>query len=169
MGQVFGTIQEGIQGKEWRKKQLKKISDRVFDRFKNESGKANLTFEDLYIAILLVYNDINKHLAGPHIDPPSKVDIRTMMMTYDLNLDGELDREEFAGFIQKLTKDTVNVINQNLIIAFLVAPAVALMTKRATEGVPGVGRVVQRVPTSVYASAVTLAVVLLQRSGQEIE
>lgn len=42
-------------GKEWRKKQIRKISDKVFERIKNQSGRATLTFEDLYISILLVY------------------------------------------------------------------------------------------------------------------
>ena len=43
------------KGKEWRHRQLKKITDRVFDRVTNQPGKAELTFEDLYIAVLLVY------------------------------------------------------------------------------------------------------------------
>jgi hypothetical protein len=34
---------------------VRKITDRVFNRLTNESGKAKLTFEDLYIAVLLVY------------------------------------------------------------------------------------------------------------------
>lgn len=42
-------------GKQWRQKQIQIIVDRIFDRIKNEYGRANLTFEDLYIAVLLVY------------------------------------------------------------------------------------------------------------------
>jgi hypothetical protein len=34
---------------------VRKITDKVFDRLKNQSGTANLKFEDLYIAVLLVY------------------------------------------------------------------------------------------------------------------
>ncbi|GFZ02716.1 calcium-binding EF hand family protein [Actinidia rufa] len=59
-------------GKEWRRRQLRKITDNVFDHFKNDSGRATLSFEELYIAVLLVYNDINKRLPGPHFDPPQK-------------------------------------------------------------------------------------------------
>ncbi|XP_043714260.1 uncharacterized protein LOC122662634 [Telopea speciosissima] len=169
MGQVLGAIQEKFQGKQWRERQIKKITDRVFERFKDSYGKVNLTFEDLYIAILLVYNDINKHLPGPHIDPPSKMQIKAMMETYDLNLDGELNQKEFEEFIKKLTADTLTVISQSLIIAMLVAPTVALLTKRATEGVPGMGKVVQKLPNAVYASVVTLAIVMFQKSGKEIE
>ncbi|XP_042496249.1 uncharacterized protein LOC122075326 [Macadamia integrifolia] len=169
MGQILGTIQEKFQGKQWKERQIKKITNRVFDHFKDTDGKVNLTFEDLYIAILLVYNDMNKRLPGPHFDPPSKMQIKDMMQKYDLNLDGELDREEFEEFIKKLTAETLTVISQNLIIAMLVAPTVALLTKRATEGVPGVGKVVQKIPNAVYASVVTLAVVMFQKSGKEIE
>uniref|UniRef100_A0A7N2LI80 Uncharacterized protein n=1 Tax=Quercus lobata TaxID=97700 RepID=A0A7N2LI80_QUELO len=75
MGQVLGRL----QGKQWRQKQVRKISDKVFDRIKSQSGTVSLTFEDLYIAILLVYNDINKNLPGPHFDPPSKERVKEMI------------------------------------------------------------------------------------------
>jgi len=91
------------------------------------------------------------------------------LQEYDLNLDEVLDREEFAEFIKKLTADTVTAVGRNLIIALLVAPTVALLTKRATEGLPGVGKVVHKVPNSVYASLVTLGVVLIQKAGEGYE
>ncbi|CAL5380855.1 unnamed protein product [Camellia sinensis] len=160
----MGQVLDKIQGKEWRRRQIRKITDKVYDHFKNDSGSAHLTFADLYIAVLLVYNDINKCLPGPHFDPPSKEDVRTMIKDYDYNHDGRLDREEFAKFIQQLTADTIITVSQGLIITLAVAPTVAILTKRATEGVPGVGKVVQRLPNSVYASIVTLAVVVVQKS-----
>lgn len=84
-----------------------------------------------------------------------------------MNLDGELDREEFVKFIKQLTAGAMSVVSQGLIITLVVAPTVAVATKRATEGVPGVGKVVQKVPTSIYASIVTLAIVLIQKSQLE--
>ncbi|XP_078438525.1 uncharacterized protein LOC144708944 [Wolffia australiana] len=171
MGQVLGTAQdkfrEKFNGKEWREEQIRKISDKVFDRLREESGRDRLTFEDVYIAILTVFNDMNKRLPGPHYDPPSKATVMALMKEHDVNLDGLLNREEFAAFIRKLTADTLTTVGQNLIVALLIAPAVALITKRATEGVPGVGTVVQRIPNSIYASAVALAVVFLQNSAAE--
>ncbi|GAB2270856.1 hypothetical protein Dimus_005720 [Dionaea muscipula] len=164
MGQVF----DKFQGKQWRQRQVRKITDKVFNHFKTQTGRVNLTFEDLYIAVLLVYNDINKHLPGPHFDPPPKDQVRAMLEEFDINLDGELDRDEFTQFIQKLTSDTVIVVSQKLIITLMVAPTIALVTKRATEGVPGVGKVVQRLPNSAYASLVTLAVVLFQKADPDI-
>lgn len=89
--------------------------------------------------------------------------------TYDTNQDRQLNREEFAEFIQQLTAETLTVVSRNMIVAVVVAPMVALMTKRATEGMPGVGKVVQRIPNSIYATIITLGVVLLQNSGEEVE
>lgn len=156
-------------GKQWRRTQIQKISDKVFDRVKNETGHDNLTFEDLYIAVLLVYNEINKRLPGPHFDPPSKEQVKTLMQECDFNLDGVLNRAEFVKFIKHSTKDTFFVVSQGLIVTLAVAPTVALLTKRSTEGIPHVGRIVQKLPTSVYASIITLAVVLFQNSSQAIE
>ncbi|KAK3430238.1 hypothetical protein EUGRSUZ_E01765 [Eucalyptus grandis] len=164
MGQIF----DKLQGKEWREKQIRKITDKVFDRVTNDLERANLNFEDLYIAVLLVFNDINKHLPGPHFDPPSKDQVRMMIEEADVNLDGEIDREEFVRFIQRLTSDTFIVVSQGLILTLVVAPTVAMATKKTTEGVPVIGKLVQKLPNSVYASLVTMAVMLFQKSIQEV-
>lgn len=86
----------------------------------------------------------------------------------DINLDGELDHEEFVRFVQELTSDTFFVVSQGLLITLVVAPTVAMATKKATEGVPAVGKVVQKLPNSIYASLVTLAVVWFQTSHQQV-
>lgn len=44
-----------LAGKQWRDAQMRKISDKIFNKIKNHSDKVNLSFEDLYIATLLVY------------------------------------------------------------------------------------------------------------------
>ncbi|WCJ27705.1 Calcium-binding EF hand family protein [Euphorbia peplus] len=163
MGQSLGIF----HGKQRRERQIKLITDKVFKRMQNQSGKATLSFEDLYIAVLLVYNDINKRLPGPHFDPPPKDQVRAMMQECDMNSDGEIDNEEFVKFMLKLTSDTFVVVSQGLLVTLVVAPTVAMATKRATEGVPGVGSVMQKIPNSIYASLVTLAIVWFQTSVQE--
>ncbi|KAM7476616.1 hypothetical protein LguiB_023859 [Lonicera macranthoides] len=160
----MGQVLEKLQGNLWRERQVRKITDKVFDQFKNEIGRANLTFEDLYIAVLLVYNDINKRLPGPHFDPPSKEQVKNLMLNCDINLDGELDREEFVKFIFKLTADTFVTVSKGLILTLAAAPTLALVTKKTTEGVPGIGKVVHKVPNSIYASLITLAILLFQNS-----
>lgn len=160
----MGQVLDKLQGKDWRQRQIRKITDKVYDRVQNQSGKATLTFEELYITVLLVYNDLNKRLPGPHFDPPSKEEVRTLIQECDINLDGEIDREEFVSFIKRLTAGAFVTVSQGLILTLVVAPTVAMATKKATEGVPGVGKVVQKLPNSIYASLVTLAVVLFQKS-----
>ncbi|GLJ12017.1 hypothetical protein SUGI_0182100 [Cryptomeria japonica] len=167
MGQVWGAIGDKFQRKEFRRRQLRKITDRVFDRFAAENDHINA--DQLYITVLLVFNDINKHFPGPHNDPPSKEEVEEMMQTTDLNLDGQLDREEFAEFVKKLTSHVAAKISTNLIIAVMAAPVVALMTKRATEQVPRVGKVVEKIPNAVYASVITATVVLIQKLNESKE
>ncbi|KAL5215949.1 hypothetical protein ABZP36_007350 [Zizania latifolia] len=172
MGQAWASLQDKLQGRQWKEKQVRKITDKVFDRLTEDTKKREkeaLTFEEVYIAVLCVYNDINKYLPGPHYDPPSKEKLKAMMNEYDINLDGLLDREEFAEFIRKLTADSLCAISFKLLVTLVAAPALALATKSATEGVPGVGRVVRRVPNSLYATAITLAVVLVQKSAEGVE
>ncbi|KAG5037530.1 hypothetical protein JHK86_018370 [Glycine max] len=153
-------------GKEWRQRQIRKITDRVFDKVKNQMETDKLNFEDLYIAVLLVYNDINKYIPGPHFDPPSKDKVREVKQSCDINLDGDIDRDEFYDFIMIMTADTFTFVSQKLIVTFVVAPTVAVATKKATEGVPGVGKLVQKIPNSVYASLVTIAAVWFQKKAQ---
>ncbi|CAA0827153.1 Calcium-binding EF hand family protein [Striga hermonthica] len=162
----MGQILEKFKGKDWKEKQIRLITDRVFDSLKNDTGRATLTFEELYIAVLLVFNDLNKRLPGPHFDPPTKEQVRNLMQECDINLDGELNREEFTKFIRQITKDTFISVSQGLIITLAVAPTVALLTKRTTENVPGVGKVVQKIPNSVYASLVTLVIVAFQQGAE---
>ncbi|KAM6564323.1 hypothetical protein CsatB_024321 [Cannabis sativa] len=132
MGQVFNKI----QGKDWREKQIRKITDKVYTKLINQSERVSptLTFEDLYIG------------------------------ECDMNLDGEINSEEFVKFIKRLTENTFITVSQGLILTLVVAPTVALATKRATEGVPGVGKVVQKIPNSIYASLITMAIVMFQKS-----
>ncbi|KAB5529670.1 hypothetical protein DKX38_019751 [Salix brachista] len=163
----MGQVLDKFHGKQWREKQIRLITDKAYNRIKSLSGSANLSFEELYIAVLLV--DINKRLPGPHFDPPSKEQVRAMMQACDMNLDGELDHEEFVKFMKQLTSDTFIVVSQGLIITLVVAPTVAMATKKATEGVPGVGKVVQKLPTSIYASLVTLAIVWFQTGRQDVD
>ncbi|KMZ74711.1 Calcium-binding EF hand family protein [Zostera marina] len=167
MGQVCTALQDKMKGKTWKEKQIKIITNRVFDTIKGDTSvqKDHLEFDELYIAVLHVYNEINKRLPGPHCDPPSEEKLKATIREFDLNLDGLLDRDEFLEFIKKITTDTIALVSRNLIIALVVAPTAALLSKKATEGVPGVGRAVQKIPSSVYASAVVLAVVWLQNAG----
>ncbi|KAG5042926.1 hypothetical protein GLYMA_03G098400v4 [Glycine max] len=153
-----------LQGKEWRKRQIRKITDRVFDRVKNPAQN-NLRFGDLYIAILLVYNDINKYIPGPHFDPPSKDRIKQVITFCDDNEDGQINRDEFFGFFEQMAPETFNVVRRKLVATLVATPTVAAVTKKATERVPVVGKLVQWLPKAVYAFLMTIAAVLYQEDS----
>lgn len=82
-----------------------------------------------------------------------------------MNLDGMIDREEFAELVKKLTKETAKSVGQNLLVGLVLVPTIALIAKRATEGVPVVGKVTQNLPNFVYASIVALGVVIVQQGS----
>ena len=96
----------------------------------------------------------------------TKCDSYNNVQSCDINLDGDIDRDEFYDFIMIMTADTFTFVSQKLIVTFVVAPTVAVATKKATEGVPGVGKLVQKIPNSVYASLVTIAAVWFQKKAQ---
>lgn len=162
MGQIIAKL----SGKQWRENELRRISDEIFDRISSPYGTANVTFGELYIAVLLVYNDINKISYGTHIDPPSVQQIKEEIEKFDINHDGELSREEFARFISQVTTDTIVTAGRRLLVTMVIAPTVASLTKKGAESVPGVGKVVQKAPHPIYASFLTLSVLLFQRAFQ---
>ncbi|KAI5064052.1 hypothetical protein GOP47_0020722 [Adiantum capillus-veneris] len=156
-----------IHPKDSSNRPIRPIVDRVFNYFSGHSGKDELTFQELYTAVLLVYNDINKHFPGPHYDPPTREEVQEMLKTFDTNKDDALDREEFAAFIPKFTSKVAKKVGRNILIFVVAAPALAFATKRATEGLPRVGKFVQRIPNAVYASIVTAVVLLVERANQK--
>ncbi|XP_028751231.1 uncharacterized protein LOC114711044 [Neltuma alba] len=147
----MGQVLDRLQDKQWRQNRIRKIADKAFEGLKKEKDTAHLTFEDLYIAVLLVYNDLNKHLPGPHFDPPSKDRVKQVMEECEVNRDGKTDRDEFYEFIKRMTEDTFIRISQGLIVTLVVAPMVALATMRAIEGLPGsIGKIAKKIPKSLY-------------------
>lgn len=54
MNKVFCCNLESLAGKDWKERQIRNISNKVFDRVKNDEG-TTLTFEEIYIGVLLVY------------------------------------------------------------------------------------------------------------------
>lgn len=90
-----------------------------------------------------------------------------MLKAFDTNNDEVLDREEFAAFINKFTSKVAKKVGMNLLIFVVAAPALAFATKRATENIPRVGKIVRKVPNAVYASVVTAVVLLIERAHQK--
>ncbi|KGN56633.1 hypothetical protein Csa_009568 [Cucumis sativus] len=167
MGQAMGIF----GGKDWRKNQLKKITDRIFKIFSKGSDK--MSCQALKEATLHVYNDINKHWPGPHFSPPMTEDfdqiVEKVLKDSDKNKDQVINSDEFLEFILHLTTYAfVTVTGKVPFVTLVVAPTVALVTKKSTEGIPGVGKLVQKMPSSAYAFLVTLVVVAFQNSKQRL-
>lgn len=78
--------------------------------FKEENAGLGLRIQDLYCAILLLYNDINKTLRpGPHRDPPTKKEIQKCIKAYggEVNEDAVLDLVDFKLFFEIFTKNAI--------------------------------------------------------------
>ncbi|TYK17497.1 uncharacterized protein E5676_scaffold434G003620 [Cucumis melo var. makuwa] len=140
----MGQALRRFGGQDWKNKQLEMISNKIFD------------------------SDINKYLPGPHIDPPTKERVAELVEKSDENENQAIDRDEFLKFIKLLTFESIASVSQRLIITLVVAPTLAVVTKRSTEGIPGLGKMVQKVPSSAYALLVTLAALLFQNSNQQL-
>ena len=87
------------------------------------------------------------------------------MQNCDDNKDGQINRDEFFGFIQQMAPETFNVVRKKLVATLVVAPTVAATTKKATEQVPGFGKLVQRLPKVVYAALLTILTVWFQETN----
>ncbi|XP_024369682.1 uncharacterized protein [Physcomitrium patens] len=148
-----------LQAKEKGNPQVKKIVDRVWERFASTSEHRALGVQDLYCAILLVYNDINKTLPGPFNDPPTKEEVQELLKTYDKNNDGMLDRNEFNAFIETFTKNVSARVSTNILLFSFVIPTIVTLARPGAEQLPLLGPAVKRAPTPVYSAIMTMLIV----------
>ncbi|CAM6025565.1 unnamed protein product [Sphagnum balticum] len=148
-----------VAAKEQKNPQVKKIVDRVWDRFTSVSDSQKLGLQDLYCAILLVYNDINKKLPGPFNDPPTREEVEEYLETFDRNEDGMLDRTEFAAFLEKFTKNVSARVSANILIFSIVIPTIVVWSRPGAESLPLVGPIVRRAPNPVYSAVMTTLIV----------
>ncbi|XP_077247506.1 uncharacterized protein LOC143887272 isoform X2 [Tasmannia lanceolata] len=127
MGQKLGRFWGRVQGKQ----HVQKICDKIFNQCVEQNGRELLRLNDLHLAILLVYNAVNKHFNGPHKEPPSVEEVRAMieLLLTKENVEG-IDREQFYQLILKsISKDLNQLLINKFVLALLVAPAFAEITK----------------------------------------
>ncbi|XP_058103838.1 uncharacterized protein LOC131247901 isoform X2 [Magnolia sinica] len=159
MGQKLGSFWGRAEGKQ----HVRKICDKIFDQCieGNESGL--LGFNDLHCATLLVYNEINKSFPGPHKEPPSAEIVRNMVELLGAQKLEGLDRERFYLLILDWIYKELRLFAVNkFFLALLAAPAMAEATKNSGKKVPWVEKVIEKIPTPIFISAYTVALVLLQ-------
>ncbi|GLJ29540.1 hypothetical protein SUGI_0582670 [Cryptomeria japonica] len=172
MGQALANLQRAFESKIPEEK-VRAITDRIFDRVIDDAKKkakdsssqqiekSTLTFDGMHSAIVQVFQELNKNIPGAKYAPPTKDQVAEMLKNFDTNEDKQIDREEFSKFVQKFTVDLVRIYAKELLIMTVAIPAAALVTKRATRGVPFLGNLVAKIPTTVFVAGVTSAAVVL--------
>ncbi|KAG0592711.1 hypothetical protein KC19_1G275300 [Ceratodon purpureus] len=150
-----------LQTKEQYNAQVRVAVDRIWEKVVSATDEGRIGLQDLYCAILLVYNELNKRLPGPWNEPPSKKEVEAMFEQFDKDNDGKLEKEEFAAFLQGFTKKETTRITTNILLFSFLIPLLVDGTRQITERIPKVGGVVQIVPQAVFSSVVTTAIVLL--------
>lgn len=70
----------------------------VHDQAADFDNSGSIQGAELYAAILLVYNKVNK-ICPVHIKPPKKGEIKAIMKKHDMSEDGSLNREEFKAVV----------------------------------------------------------------------
>eukprot|EP00294_Goniomonas_avonlea_P004034 CAMPEP_0114549744 /NCGR_PEP_ID=MMETSP0114-20121206/5688_1 /TAXON_ID=31324 /ORGANISM="Goniomonas sp, Strain m" /LENGTH=267 /DNA_ID=CAMNT_0001734441 /DNA_START=202 /DNA_END=1005 /DNA_ORIENTATION=- len=79
---------------------LDEIVEYVFDQC-DVDNSGSISHAELYVGVLLVYNEINRRFPGYH-DPPTSEEVMEALMKYDMDGNGTLDRHEFAQLAHSL-------------------------------------------------------------------
>mmetsp|Transcript_68256 Transcript_68256/g.160518 ORF Transcript_68256/g.160518 Transcript_68256/m.160518 type:complete len:292 (-) Transcript_68256:1182-2057(-) len=82
------------------KQYFDEVVDDIFDKC-DVDGSHTVDETELYVAILLVYSEINSRFPG-HLEPPSAEDVAEAFHRFDLDGSGSLDRNEFRQFAKNL-------------------------------------------------------------------
>ncbi|GLJ29541.1 hypothetical protein SUGI_0582680 [Cryptomeria japonica] len=162
----MGNAHNIAKGPRSPRERVRQITDQIFDKV--TEGKESANVNDVYTGILLAFNDINRMMPGPHLDPPSKQDVEK----FDKDKNGHVDKEEFALFVEKFTFDLINEISKSITVSALGGPAVIIvgapvmagMAKSSSEKVPVIGKLLSKLPDSMFASTITVVAMLLLQS-----
>ncbi|XP_015691949.1 uncharacterized protein LOC102706100 [Oryza brachyantha] len=165
MAQFFGRMWDRAQGKLY----VLMICDKVFKELADKN-KQLLDINSLHVATLMVYNSINKQLAGPHKDPPCMNDVAKKMESFKKNKIEGITLEEFRGLIMEwVRKDLRLVLANKAAVAIMAAPLLAVTAKNAGKQVPRIGPAVEKVPTPLLFTVFSVGLMFLQdiRAGKQ--
>eukprot|EP00850_Spirogloea_muscicola_P008895 SM000048S16607 [mRNA] locus=s48:685197:685959:- [translate_table: standard] len=145
-----------VLSKQLQRPEAKALIDKVYTRLAAD-GDRRLDKDQLYVGVLLFFNEINKNFPGPHNDPPTREEVEEMLQRFDTNNNGVLDRHEFEDFLQMFTEKVAVTVSRNVLVLCLVAPALAYISKKVTSPIPLVGQAVRHIPGTVYGTVVFAA------------
>ncbi|XP_042466771.1 uncharacterized protein LOC122049452 [Zingiber officinale] len=148
---MLRRLKERFQGKS----HLKEICSEVFAQYASQDL---LPLGNLQVAVLRVYNSLNKNMLGPHKEPPSNSDIEEK--TKKLNDKGGIREDEFYNLMEEWTKKDLRIyMAHKLVLSLMAAPSLTLATKR----VPKIGHVFEKTPTPILFSVYSIGLLLSQR------
>ncbi|EEC77927.1 hypothetical protein OsI_17262 [Oryza sativa Indica Group] len=165
MAQFFCRMWDRAQGKLY----VVRICDKVFTELSDKNTQL-LDISSLHVATLMVYNSINKQLAGPHKDPPCMNVVAKQMEQYKKETPEGITLEEFRRLIMEwVRKDLRLVLANKAAVAIMAAPLLAVTTKSAGRQVPRVGPAVEKVPTPLLFTVFSVGLMFLQdiRAGKQ--
>ncbi|KAG0498717.1 hypothetical protein HPP92_003408 [Vanilla planifolia] len=146
-----------------RKLQVRRICEKVFEQCADNNKM--LPSNKLHVAILMVYNSVNKQLLSPHKEPPSMEKVNAKVEAFRSKGNEALDKQQFSDLIiEWIQKDLHIVLANRMILALLAAPVMAIKTKSAAMNVPRIRPIAEKVPTPLIISAYSVGLVLLQDS-----
>lgn len=108
------------------KNRMNRFVDKIYDRIASLDGSDGIDASELYVGILLLFNDINKYSPGKWVNPPTREEVYKMLETFDTNKDGTLSREEFKAFCKMYLPEVTKKVMRDLIISFVVTPLIIL-------------------------------------------
>uniref|UniRef100_A0A0E0KUR3 EF-hand domain-containing protein n=1 Tax=Oryza punctata TaxID=4537 RepID=A0A0E0KUR3_ORYPU len=165
MAQFFGRMWDRAQGKLY----VVRICDKVFNELADKNTQL-LDISSLHVATLMVYNSINKQLAGPHKDPPCMNDVAKQMEHYKKETPEGITQDEFRRLIMEwVRRDLRLVLANKAAVAIMAAPLLAVTAKNAGKQVPRVGPAVEKVPTPLLFTVFSVGLMFLQdiRAGKQ--
>lgn len=141
------------------------MCNKVFDAV-DANGNGVIEQTEVEVAIMSLYNQVNKRLPGWQ-DPPSRKQIQRALAVFDSNKDGVLQRHEFTSFAKDLVQAGPSAVFQrtamNAAKTMGAMPVAAIAMKELQKRAPellaavGLGPVVKAMPVEMLAPFIGVA------------
>jgi hypothetical protein len=96
-------------------------------------GTGTISAAELYVGILVLYDQINRIPWGGRKPPPKREHVFKVLGKYDFNGSGELNREEFICLCQDLSANIVVDVSKRIWLILIIFPMLAMPIKRGLE------------------------------------
>ncbi|XP_031503177.1 uncharacterized protein LOC116266201 [Nymphaea colorata] len=145
---------------------INSVVDRVYDQIVELSEQKQMDLATVQLAILSVLNTVNSCMPGLQYDPPSLEEVQNFHKTWNKKSDQEEKKKELKNFIEDLLRKGKKS-NMNTMITGIVAPPVAMITKRVGEQVPPLKKTLKFVPDAAFVPAFTIGALFTVKMVQK--